>query len=125
MERARAMWNPVTVRLPLEEAIRKTESAVLTDKECDVFEIKSGTKQGDSLSSLLFNTVLQVALNDDLTSWQREGMGICPGDSETDGLTNLRFADDVLLFSTSLEQLQRMMCDFKRHTERVGLKIHP
>ena len=44
-------------------------------------------------------------------------MGICPGDSETDGLTNLRFADDVLLFSTSLEQLQRMMCDFKRHTE--------
>ena len=57
MERARAMWNPVTVRMPLEEAVRKTESAVLTDKECDVFQIKSRTKQGDSLSSLLFNTV--------------------------------------------------------------------
>ena len=82
-------------------------------------------KQGDPLSSLLFNTVLQVALKDDLASWQTEGMGICLGDSETDCLTNLRFADDVLLFSTSLEQWQRMMCDFARSTERVGLKIHP
>ena len=47
------------------------------------------------------------------------------GDAESDCLTCLRFADDVLLFSTSLEQLQRMMCDFKRSTEKVGLKIHP
>ena len=96
----------------------------LTDKESDVFEIKRRTKQGDLLSSLLFNTVLQVALKDDLARWQKRGMGICFGDSESDCLTNLRFADDVLLFFTSLEQLQRMMCDFKRSTERVGLKIH-
>ena len=25
----------------------------------------------------------------------------------------------------SLDQLQRMLCDFKRSTEKVGLKIHP
>ena len=35
---------------------------VLTDKESDVFSIKRGTKQGDPLSSLLFNTVLQYSL---------------------------------------------------------------
>ena len=51
-------------------------------------------------------------------------MCICLGDSESDCLTKLRFADDVLFFSTSLEQLQRVMCDFKRSTEKVGLKIH-
>ena len=36
-----------------------------------------------------------------------------------------RFADDVMLFATSKEQLQNMMYDFKKATEKVGLKIHP
>ena len=40
--------------------------------------------------------------------------------------TNLRFADDVLLFSTSLSKLKDMLRqDFKRSTEKVGLEIHP
>ena len=42
-----------------------------------------------------------------------------------DCLTNLRFADDVLLFSTSLGKLKEMLCHFKRSTEAVGLGIHP
>ena len=67
-----------------------------------------------------------MALKDDVTRWQHvKGMGMCFGDSESDCLTNLRFADDVLLFSTSLEQLQKMMCDFMQSTERVGSKTHP
>ena len=42
-----------------------------------------------------------MALGDNVTRWQNiKGMGICFGDSESDRLTNLRFADDVLLFST-------------------------
>ena len=92
----------------------------------DVTQRIKGTKQGDPLSSLLFNTVLQMALKDDVTRWQKaKGTGICSGDSECDCLTNLRFTDVVLLFATSLEQLQTMMCDFKQSTVRVGLKIHP
>ena len=43
--------------------------------------------------------------------------------SQIDCLTNLRFADDVLLFATSLAQLQRMLCDFKRRTEKVEVTI--
>ena len=42
-----------------------------------------------------------------------------------DCLTNLRFADDVLLFSTSLSKTEEMLRDFKRSTESVGLGIHP
>ena len=42
-------------------------------------------------------------------------------DNKEDCLTNLRFADDVLLFSTSLE----LLCEFKTSTEAVGLGIHP
>ena len=67
---------------------------------------------------------LQEAIRD-VTRWPKiKGTGIRLGDSESDCLTNLRFADDVLLFSTSLEQLQKMMCDFEKNTGNVGLKIH-
>ena len=52
-------------------------------------------------------------------------MGIYLSDHDHDCLTNLRFADDVLLFATSKEQLQKMLCDFKESTEKVGLRIHP
>ena len=41
------------------------------------------------------------------------------GDHESDCLTNLRFADAVLLFSTSVVQLQKKIGDFKQSTERV------
>ena len=37
-----------------------------------MFEIKKGTKQGDPLSSLLFNMVLQKALEDDIPRWQKK-----------------------------------------------------
>ena len=46
-------------------------------------------------------------------------------DKIEDCLTNLRFADDVLLFSTSLEKLREISCEFKTSTEAVGLGIHP
>ena len=84
------------------------------------------TKQGDPQSSLLFNAVLQMALKGDLPRRQRtKGMGICFGDCELGCLTNLRYADDVLLFATTKEQLQNMMCEFKHSTQKVGLNIHP
>ena len=52
-------------------------------------------------------------------------MGIYLSDNDHDRLTNMRFADDVLLFASSKEQLQKMLCEFKRSTEKVGLRIHP
>ena len=51
--------------------------------------------------------------------------GIKLSDATEDCLTNLRFADDVLLFSTSLNKLRVMLCEFKISTEAVGLGIHP
>ena len=46
-------------------------------------------------------------------------MDICLGDNDHDWLTNLRFADDVLFFACTKEQLQKMLCDFKHSTEKV------
>ena len=70
------------------------------------------------MSSLLFNTVLQYSLKDEIQRWQKKkGMEIYLSDQERDCLTNLRFADDVMLFATSKEQIRNMMCEFKKATE--------
>ena len=61
----------------------------------------------------------------DLKRWQEKGKGIKLSDATEDCLSNLRFADDVLLFSTSLNKLRDMLCEFKISTEAVGLGIHP
>ena len=116
--------KPAYVRL-LQRLYSQQEGTVLTDKESDAFPIKRGTKQGDPLSSLLFKTVLQYSLESDLKRWQEKQKGIRLSDKTEDCLTNLRFADDVLLFSTSLEKLREILCELKTSTEAVGLGIHP
>ena len=52
-------------------------------------------------------------------------MGIHLSDHDHDCLTNLRSADDVLLFATSKEQLQKMIDEFKESAEKVGLRVQP
>ena len=56
---------------------------------------------------------------------KKKGMGIYLSDHDRDCLTNLRFAYDVMLFATSKEQIRNMMYEFKKATEKVGLRIHP
>ena len=91
-----------------------------------MFEVHKGTKQGDPISSLLFTTVLQVALKDDLPRWQKnKGMGVCLGDGDHDCLTNLRFADDVLLFASTKEHFLKHVVRLQKQHREVGLKTHP
>ena len=47
-------------------------------------------------------------------------MGIYLSDHDHDCLTNLRFADDVLLLATSKEQIRKMLCEFKKVTGKSG-----
>ena len=56
----------------LKKIHRDQKASVLTDEESNMFKIKKGTKQGDPLSSLLFNRVLQTALEDDIPRWQKK-----------------------------------------------------
>ena len=108
---------------------RDQKATVLTDEESDTFEIKKGTKLGDPLSSLLFNTVLQKALEEDIPRWQKKRrMGIYLSDYDHDCLTNMRFTDDVLQFASSKEQLQKMLkccANSRKVLKKVGLRIHP
>ena len=57
----------------LSKKIYKDQKAsVQTDVESNMFETKKGTKQGDPLSSLLFNTILQNSLKDVTQRWQKK-----------------------------------------------------
>ena len=103
----------------LKKIYRDQKASVQTDEESNIFDIRKGTKQGDPLSSLLFNTVLQYSLKDEIQRWQKKkGMGLYLSDHDHDCLTNLRVADDVMLFATSQEQIRRMLCEFKKILKR-------
>ena len=110
----------------LRKNYKDQKASVQTDEESNNFDIQKGSKQGDPMSSLLFNIVLQYSLKDEIQRWQKKKeMGIYLSDHDRDCFTNLRLADDVMLFATTKEQIRKMMCDFKKATEKVGLRIHP
>ena len=84
------------------------------------FPITRGTKRGDPTSHKLFNAVLQQAMGPLLSKWAREGGGVDFGGRR---LTNLRFADHVLLVAESAAMLQNMLADLSDAAERVGLEL--
>ena len=43
----------------------------------------------------------------DIGTWNEEGMGIKLGDEKRDCISNLRFADDVLMMANSVKQLKK------------------
>ena len=63
------------------------------DKISRNFEIRRGTKQGDPLSSLLFNALLERMMFSVKKSFQLKKLGKELGDTDESRLTNLRFAD--------------------------------
>ena len=56
----------------LRKIYRDQKASVQTDEESNIFDIQKGSKQGDPLSSLLFNTVLQYSLKDEIQRWQKQ-----------------------------------------------------
>ena len=52
----------------------------------------------------------------DIETWSEKGFGIkLRGDDEkSDCISNLRFADDVLMMANSSKQLKRMIADCKK-----------
>ena len=62
------VWKSSPYISLLKRPYAQQQATDLTDKDSNVFEIKRVTKQGDHLSSLLFNTVLQAALEEETES---------------------------------------------------------
>ena len=71
-------------------------------------------RQGDPLSYILFNAVLEEIFR--RVNWENKGLKI-------DGkyLCNLRSADDVVLISTSMKELNKMCGEFVEESKEAGL----
>ena len=85
------------------------------------FPISRGVRQGDTLSSMLFNSVIEVVFR----KWKNRIIGL--GWHLREGyeyLTSIRYADDMLLFAKSLEDLIGMLSLLKEELSLIGLEMH-
>ena len=100
-------------------------ATVKTDLLSREFKIERGTKQGDPLSSLLFNCLSESIFRKIKPVWKKRRTGLRLASSDDEALTNLRFADDVLLFASSLPALTKILDDIHEAALQTGLELHP
>ena len=100
------------------------------DKSSRMFEVQKGVKQGDPISALLFICVLNKAIKAAKERWGRANrmrrqsmMGIVIDDTENP-LSNLRFADDIVLISQSREDAIKVLYDVQHEAAKLGLRLH-
>ena len=84
-----------------------------------------GSKQGDPLSALLFNALLEKIFREIKPNWTQKRYGIQLGVGDSHRVTNLRFADDVLLVARSKGHLVNMLADVQQAAIKCGLELHP
>ena len=103
---------------------------VKTDVSSRTFSLLRGVKQGDPLSALLFIVVIECCMRNLKDRWRglsrrRRGKGYGVDCWNCDGqLTNLRFADDIVLFAASNADVVKMLRDLKHEAAKYGLKLH-
>lgn len=85
------------------------------------FDIQWGVKQGDTLSAMLFNAAIQEVF----VRWEKrlssEGWLL---KTSTERLTNGRYADDILLFAHSREELQTMIELLIEELRKICLELN-
>ena len=89
------------------------------------FKIERGVRQGDPLSPLLFNMLLDQVLEEVRVIWRRRGYGTNVGQNGTQKLTHIAFADDMTLVSRSWISLKRMIALLRAALLKRGLRLHP
>ena len=80
-------------------------ASVRADSVSREFDIRRGTKQGDPISPIIFNSVLEEVMRKVKAKWHSKQYGMKLGYTSETTLTNLRFADDILLTGRSLPQI--------------------
>lgn len=86
-----------------------------------LFPILRGVKQGDVLSSMLFNAGLESAFRLWQSKLRKQGFLLTPN---SERLTNVRYADDVMLFAKTEKELIEMVELLTEAFATVGLELN-
>ena len=103
---------------------------VHTETDSKEFPVSRGVRQGDPISALLFIAVMEEVFRELKMKWssadlRRTGAGFgLPVDNTKEPLTNLRFADDVLLFAQSRADVIKMTSHLAKTAAKYGLKLN-
>ena len=87
------------------------------------FRVERGVRQGDPLSPLLFNLVLDRVLEEVAIVWRRRGYGTNIGQTGGTRLTHLAFADDMTIIARSWISSKRMIALLRAALRKRGLKL--
>ncbi|KAE9420123.1 hypothetical protein Angca_004897, partial [Angiostrongylus cantonensis] len=79
--------------------------------------VKKGVRQGDTTPPKLFTATLQNVMR--TLEWDNRGVKI-------DGrqLHYLRFADDIILITPNISQVERMLADSDKACGKIGLRLN-
>ena len=110
----------------IEKMYENTRARVITpDGETELFEIKAGVLQGDTLAPYLFAIVLDHVLRKTFTGKEEElGFKLQRQRSRRNPavvVTDLDFADDLALLTEEIEQAQEVLYRLETEAEKVGL----
>lgn len=91
----------------------------INDVASNRFQAMKGVRQGCILSPLLFNIYTEYIMRDILDNWQG---GISVGGRK---VNNLRYADDTLIITSSVEEMEFIMHRLQETSADFGLKLNP
>uniref|UniRef100_A0A914VXU9 Reverse transcriptase domain-containing protein n=1 Tax=Plectus sambesii TaxID=2011161 RepID=A0A914VXU9_9BILA len=121
---ANAVWSAIQeqgVHAELINLLRNiytdAASEVRVNDERVEIDIHRGVRQGDTILPKLFTACLEQMFR--RLPWDDRGINIngrC--------LSNLRLADDIVLFANTADELQQMASELNDDTDQVGLKIN-
>lgn len=95
-----------------------TSQVKITEEQItNKIQIKKGVRQGDTISPKLFTLALEDMFK--RLMWQNKGINI-----NGRRLNHLRFADDIVLISSSITELESMLKELKATSTTIGLEMN-
>ena len=89
---------------------------IRTEKISDKIRIEKGVRQGDTLSPVLFTAAIEEIFKRITSS-----IGI---NINGQVLSNLRFADDIILFTNTEDELQELLKELNEEGKKDGMKMN-